>query len=142
MTEKMLTFPSPTPLSYLPRPWGWGLKVEIQLFSSTASTQPNTTKDICTGTPCADPGFFLSGGGGGSRLLNLFYSLKRGSNGFIRHFPGGSNFFQGWGPIETHITITCDFPGGSGPPIPLWIRTWKLWHFGTNRLRRACAASF
>ena len=31
---------------------------------------------------------------------------------------GGSNFFQGWGPIETHITITCDFPGGSGPPIP------------------------
>ena len=20
-------------------------------------------------------------------------------------------------PIETHITITCDFPGGSGPPI-------------------------
>ena len=33
--------------------------------------------------------------------------------------PGGSN---GGGvqmliPIETHIT--CDFPGGSGPPIPL-----------------------
>ena len=27
--------------------------------------------------------------------------------------------------IETHIT--CDFPGGggSGPPIPLWICTWK-----------------
>ena len=20
--------------------------------------------------------------------------------------------------LETHITITCDFPGGSGPPIP------------------------
>ena len=36
--------------------------------------------------------------------------------------PGGSNFFQGGGgsnclfPIETHIT--CDFPGGSGPPVP------------------------
>ena len=35
---------------------------------------------------------------------------------------GGSNFFQGGGgsnclfPIETHIT--CDFPGGSGPPVP------------------------
>ena len=26
--------------------------------------------------------------------------------------------FRGGGPIETHITITCDFPGGSGPPIP------------------------
>ena len=125
MTEKMLTFPSPTPLSYLPRPSGWGLKVEIQLFSSTASTQPNTTKDICTATPCADPGIFCRGGGG-SRLLNLFYSLKRGSNGFITHFPGGSNLFQGWGPIETHITITCDFSGGSGPHIPLWIRTWTF----------------
>ena len=54
---------------------------------------------------------------GGSRLLNLFYSLKRGSNGFIAHFPGGSTFSGGGGPIEIHITITCDFPGGSGPPI-------------------------
>ena len=61
MTEKLLTFPSPT----APDPGDGGLKVEIQLFSSTASTQHNTTKDICTGTPCADPGIFLSGGGGG-----------------------------------------------------------------------------
>ena len=43
---------------------------------------------------------------------------------------GGSNIFQGGGgsncllPIETHIT--CDFPGGSGPPVPLWIRTWPM----------------
>ena len=45
---------------------------------------------------------------------------------------GGSNFFHGEGgptlsrgggggsnclfPIETHLT--CDFPGGSGPPVP------------------------
>ena len=47
----------------------------------------------------------------------------------VQHFPGGSNFFQGGGggggggggsnclfPIETHIT--CDFPGGSRPPVP------------------------
>ena len=70
---------------------------------------------------------FLSGGGvGESRLLNLFYSLKRGSNGFITHFPGGGpNFSGGGGPIETHITITCDFPGGLAP-IPLLIRTWTL----------------
>ena len=145
MTEKLLTFPSPTPLSYLPRPWGWGLKVEIQLFSSTASTQPNTTKDICTGTPCPDPEIFRQGVGWGSRLLNLFYSLKRGSNGFITHFPGGGRgptFSRGGGPIETHITITCDFPGGLDPLSPLRIRTWTLWHFGTNRLRRACVASF
>ena len=64
------------------------------------------------------------GGGGGSRLLNLFYSLHRGSISFIIHFSGGwVQLFQGGGgPIanfyRNHITITCDFPGGSGPPIP------------------------
>ena len=36
---------------------------------------------------------------------------------------GGSNFFQGGGvqmliSIETHITITCDFPGGLDPLSP------------------------
>ena len=31
----------------------------------------------------------------------------------LHNFQGG-----GGGPIETHITITCDFPAGSGPPIP------------------------
>ena len=58
---------------------------------------------------------------------------------------GGSTFSRGGGPIETQITITGDFPGGGGgldPLSSLWIRTWTLWHFGTNRLRRACAASF
>ena len=77
------------------------------------------------------------GGGMGSRLdgqktvwtmfflvINLFYSLQSGSNGFIKEGRRGSNFFQGVGvSIETHIT--CEFPeGGSGPLIPLWIRTW------------------
>ena len=65
MTEKLLIFASPTPLSYLPRAWGWGLKVEIQLFSSTASTQPNTTKDICTGTHARIQEFLSGVGGGG-----------------------------------------------------------------------------
>ena len=90
---------------------------------------------------------FLSGGGWGgwgrgstarkqSLVINLFYSLQSGSNGFITEGRRGSNFFQGVGvSIETHIT--CDFPegwrgggggGGGGwgpdPLIPLWIRTW------------------
>ena len=38
----------------------------------------------------------------------------------VHHFPGGvSTFSRGVQmliSIETHIT--CDFPGGSGPPIP------------------------
>ena len=49
-----------------------------------------------------------------------FSRFQRGSNifqggggegGGVQLFPGGSNCLY---PIETHIT--CDFPGGSGPP--------------------------
>ena len=81
-------------------------------------------------------------------VLSVFYSLKRGSNGFISEktililykgsrggplfsWGGGvSNFFPGGVKmlisIETHI-CTCYFPGGvSGPPIPLWIHTWAM----------------
>ena len=62
-------------------------------------------------------------------------------------FQGGVQLFSGGGvqmliSIETNITITCDFSAGSGPPNPLWIRKCTMCHFGTNRLRRACAASF
>ena len=119
MTEKLLTFPSPTPLSYLPRPWGWGLKVEIQLFFQySINTTQHHQRYLYWDTMRGSRNFLSGGVVGGSRLLNLFYSLKRGSNGFITHFPGGSTFSRGGGPIETHISITCDFPGGSGPPIP------------------------
>ena len=31
----------------------------------------------------------------------------------------GPTFSRGGGPIETHITITCDFPGGLDPLSPL-----------------------
>ena len=77
---------------------------------------------------------FLSGGrGGGGRgprpdgqktvwtmfflVINLFYSLQRGSNGFITEGRRGSNFFQGVG-VSKETDITCDFPGGSRPPNP------------------------
>ena len=73
-------------------------------------------------------------------VLSLFYSLQRGSNGFIaektiliryqgsHYFPGGCQIFsrgvQMLISLETHVR-TCYFPGGvSGPPIPLWICTW------------------
>ena len=50
-------------------------------------------------------------------VINLFYSLQSGSNGFITEGRRGSNFFQGVGVSEeTHIT--CHFPWGSGPPNP------------------------
>ena len=41
---------------------------------------------------------------------------------FTTYFPGGPTFSRGGVQIlisiETHITIACDFPRGSGPPIP------------------------
>ena len=68
------------------------------------------------------------GGGGGGRgptarkqsgqcfffVINLFYSLQSGSNGFITEGRRGSNFFQGVG-VSKEIVI---FQGGSGPPNP------------------------
>ena len=45
-------------------------------------------------------------------VLNLFYSLQRGSNGLITR---GVQML-----ISIETNITCDFQGGggSGPPIP------------------------
>ena len=87
-------------------------------------------------------------------VLSLFYSLKRGSNGFIAEktilildqgsrggplYSGGgvSNFFQGGGgvqmliSIETHIR-TCYFPGGvSGPLSPSGSAHGQCHHNGT-----------
>ena len=120
MTEKMLTFPLSYPPLLPPQTLGMGSIGQNSAFSRTASTQIN--KDICTRTTCTDPVIFVRGGG--SRPLNLFYSLQRGSNDFIKHFPGGggSNFLPGGVQmlisIETHITKTCDFPGGLEPLSP------------------------
>ena len=74
-------------------------------------------------------------------VLSLFYSLQKGSNGFIAEKTililyqgsrGGPLFSRGGGvqmliSLETHVR-TYYFPGGgvSGPPIPLWIRTWAM----------------
>ena len=65
-----------------------------------------------------------AGGGGGLRpdgqktvwtmlvlVINLFYNLQSGSNGFITEGRRGSNFFQGV-EVSKETHITCDFPGG------------------------------
>ena len=65
-------------------------------------------------------------------LLRKLYLYLTNDPEEVHYFPGGgvSNFFQGVQmliSIETHIR-TCYFPRGegSGPPIPLWIRTWAM----------------
>ena len=54
------------------------------------------------------------GGGGGVQLFIIIFFFFLGGGGF-----GGMQILIS---IETYIT--CDFSGGggSGPPIPLWIR--------------------
>ena len=76
-------------------------------------------------------------------VLSLFYSLQRGSNGFIAEKTililyqgsrGGQLFSRGWGGVQKLISLkthvrTCYFYRGGGvsrPPIPLWIRTWAM----------------
>ena len=81
-------------------------------------------------------------------VLSLFYSLKRGSNSFIAektklilyqgsrggplYSRGVSNFFHwgGGGPnanfYRNPYTYLLFSRGVSGPPIPLWIRTWAM----------------
>ena len=78
----------------------------------------------------------LSGGGGGggggggvdSRrpensldnvflVINLFYSLQSGSNGFITEGRRGSNFFQGMGGVQRNLyNLWKDFPWGVRTP--------------------------
>ena len=66
---------------------------------------------------------FLSvggGGGGGIQAPQLILQFKEGVQWFYYTFSGGVKPFPGvGGPIETHITITCDFPGGLDPYPPL-----------------------
>ena len=83
-------------------------------------------------------------------VLSLFYSLQRGSKGFlltklylyftkdpegVHYFPGGGGVkpFPGggegpnanflWKPLYVLVIFQ---EGVSGPPFPLWIRTWAM----------------
>ena len=57
--------------------------------------------------------------------VHYFPGSGGGGGGDVLLFPGGGGV-QMLISIETHIR-TCYFPGEvSGPPIPLWIRTWAM----------------
>ena len=56
-------------------------------------------------------------------VVHYFPMAGGGGGGGAQPFPGGVQMLIS---IEIHIR-TCYFPGGvSGPPIPLWIRTWAM----------------
>ena len=62
-------------------------------------------------------------------LLRKLYLYFTKDPEAVQYFPGGGG---GGGGVQTLISIethirTCYFQGGvSGPPIPLWIRTWAM----------------
>ena len=67
-------------------------------------------------------------------LLRKLYLYFTKDPEAVHNFPwaGGVQLFPGGGGVQMLISIathirTCYFPGGvSGPPIPLWIRTWAM----------------
>ena len=70
------------------------------------------------------------------QTIPILYQGSRGGPLFSRG-GGCPTFSRGGGvqmliSIETHIR-TCYFPRGmSGPPIPLWIRTWAMSSYRGN----------
>ena len=100
MTEKMLTFLSPTPPP--PPPTSPDPSDGVHRFNFFPEQhQHNPTKTFVPGQHAQIQGFFLSWGGGGSGLLNLFHSLQKGSN-VLLHIFQGVQLFPGEG-------------GGGGP---------------------------
>ena len=104
MTEKMLTFPSPTSQDLV----DWVNRSKFNFFS-TRTTPTQTNKDICTGTTCADPGFFLSGGGGPG--YSTYFTVNRGGSMVLLPIFKGSNFFRGrgGGPNANFYRNPCNY---------------------------------
>ena len=65
-------------------------------------------------------------------LLRKLYLYFTKDPEAVHYFPGYVQLFPGGGGVQMLISIetyirTCYFPGGvSGPPIPLWMRTWAM----------------
>ena len=119
MNENIIVLPPPSTLSSQIETWAGGVQTQI-------TEKKNSDKGVLCWGFFATIFFYgskwskhLSGVGGCNFLLLLFF--------FFFFFLGGGGGFGGMQiliSIETYIT--CDFSGGggSGPPIPLWIRAW------------------
>ena len=125
MTEKLLTFPSPTctpsPTSADP---GDGVnRSKFNFFQNSINTNQQRHSNWDNMRRSRN----FCGGGGRGPGSSTYFTVYRGGPMVLLHIfrggGGGSNNFQGGGvqmliSIETHITITCDFPRGLDPYPP------------------------
>ena len=96
---------------------------------------------------CADPGIFVlfspqlilqfTGGSNGFIAEKTILNLYQGSSGGPLFSRGGGcqTFSREGGPNANFFRNPCAYllfsRGVSGPPIPLWIRTWAMSSYGT-----------
>ena len=93
MTEKLLTFPSPTSTD----PVDGVNRSKFNFFPEQHQYKP--TKTFVPGQHARIQDFFVVGGGGGVQAPQLILQFTEGSSGFITHFPGGvcgpiANFYR------------------------------------------------
>ena len=125
MTEKMSSPTPPPPSPTSPDPGDWVNMSKLQFFPEQHQHKP-TTKTFVQGQH-ARIQEFLSGRGG-VQAPQLILPFTEGVQWFYYTFSRGGPTFSRGGvqlliSIETHFTITCDFPGGGGvwTPYPLSI---------------------
>ena len=102
MTEKLLTFPSPTPALTSPDPGDGVLRSKFNFFPVQYQHNPTPPKIFVPGHHARIQEFFVGGGGGGwgGGVLapQLILQFKKGVQWFYYTFSrGGSNVFNGWG---------------------------------------------
>ena len=100
MTEKLLTFPSPTPSPTSPDPGDGVLRSKFNFFPVQHQHNQTPPKIFVPGQHERIQDFFVRGGGRGEGVQapQLILQLKEGVQWFYYTLSmGGSNFFQGWG---------------------------------------------
>ena len=118
MTEKLLTFPSPTPSPPLlpPQTLGMGSIGKNSTFFQNSINTNQQQRHLYRDNMRGSRNFVL----GGIQAPQLILQFTEGVQWFNYTFSRGVQLFLGGGgvqlliSIETHISITCDFPGGGG----------------------------
>ena len=98
MTEKLLTFPSPTPSPTSPDHGDGVLRSKFNFFSVQHQHNPTPPNIFVPGHHARIQEFFVRGGGGGVQAPQLILQFKEGVHWFYYTFSrGGVQLFTGVG---------------------------------------------